>query len=102
MNKKQLSVTWIAAILIVITLGSRTGVTYKVSDLLEYGESKIGYTSLFLYGTLILSAGDAGNLYPLLYLGEYKYQVIVGVLLIAGLAIYTLRDVRQGGEEKAR
>jgi hypothetical protein len=92
MNKKQLVVTWTATILIVILLGSRTGTTYRLSEIMKPGGPENGHTSLFLYGNHVLSSENAGNLYPLLNLGEYKYHLITAVLILSALAIYTLRD----------
>jgi len=92
MNKKQLMVAWIMAVLLVIILGLETTTLYTTSEIEKPGGPEFGESALTLYGSLVLSAGNAGAFYRLLSLGHYRYQLIIGVLIIGTLLIYTFKS----------
>lgn len=54
MNKKQLIVVWVMAILVVVILGLRTGEVYKLSEILKPRGPQEGWTGLFLNFKTIL------------------------------------------------
>ncbi len=90
MNKKQITVTWVAVLLLVILLGLKTGTSYRLSEIERIGGPRYGNTVLDLYGTLILSSENAGRLHFLLWFGTYKYHLMLATALVSGALVYSL------------
>ena len=91
MNGVQKTILWAATLSIALMIGLKTSTTYRLSEALKPGGPEVGDTSLFLYGSLVLSSSDAGNLHFLLQFGEHKYQLIAAILLVSVTAFVTAR-----------
>jgi len=80
-----------AALVIAVLLGLRTGTTYRLSEVSRPGGPQIGNTTLFLYGNTVLSSEQPGPFSFLLPLGEYKFEAIAAVILLAAVGLVVLR-----------
>lgn len=92
MNKKQLIILWIIVIFIGILIGLKTTTVYPTSEIIKPGGPEFGHTALMLYGSLILTSENAGGLHFLLNFGEYKYQLIIAVIIIGCTLIYSWKS----------
>jgi len=90
MNKVQLIVTWVMASLVIIGMGLRLGLE-ALPD-----ESGLRSLTLSLYDIQLLTYADDNPLNYLIALtARYKRQLFIGVLLVGGLLIYTLRTKKK-------
>lgn len=94
MTTSQKALLLVATLMITLLLGLRTGITYKLSEVTKPGGPKIGNTTLFLYGNTVLSSARPSSMNFLLHLGEYKFEAIAAVALLAGVGLIVLRRPR--------
>ncbi len=92
MNKKQIFVLWVLIITIAILIGLKTTTVYEITEIYKPNGPENGHTALMLYGMLVLMSENAGKLYPLLNLGDYKYNLIVVTVMIGLALLYTIKS----------
>lgn len=81
----------VAALAISLLFGLRTGTVYKFFEVTKPGEPQTGNTILALYGNTVLSSERLGAFGFLLPLGEYRFQAIGAVILLAGVGLVVSR-----------
>ncbi len=91
MMKKTTIVLCVSVILIVILLGLKTTTVYSWSEINKPDGPESGKTALMLYGTYLFDSSTVGDFHFLLHFGNYKYELIVAVVLVSALLLYLFK-----------